>query len=267
MSADDRHNMPDSSAHTAPVQILMYHHVVPDRKLRTQRGLFCNARRFAQQMAYLARASVDVVSMDRVLEAMSGTAPLTRRSVVLTFDDGFQDFQDYAWPVIQAHGFPVTLYAIADKLGKTQDWGELPAYGDGRIMDANTLRVLADEGVDIGGHTATHPDLTRLSAAQLTREIPDAKKKLEDELGRAVRHFAYPYGDYNEAVRDCVCESGYMTAVTTVRGRANHARNNFEWPRIAVSTRDGRWRFPHKLFRRRYAHDRSGPESPSHDVT
>src|SRR5699024_2393221 len=102
---------------------------------------------------------------------------------VLTFDDGFQDFHDHAWPVLKSYDLPAMLYAISDRLGGKQDWGAPSPFADNNLMDAPTLRTLANDGLDVGGHTATHPQLSKLSPSEQTTEIRDAKLRLEDILG------------------------------------------------------------------------------------
>lgn len=238
---------PPASSRAAPLRILMYHHVARIPRPKCQRGVFCHVDRFGRQMAYLARSSLSVISMDRALEAINGQSPLTKPSIVLTFDDGFQDFHDFAWPILKSHGLPATVYAVSSRLGIQQDWPDIPLYGSGQLMDAATLRSLAEDGLDIGGHTATHPHLSQLASDQRTMEIRDSKKQLEDTLGREVCHFAYPYGDYDSATRDQVANAGFLSAVTTTKKRADRAVNAFEIPRVGISYRDGPLRYFRKV--------------------
>ena len=85
-------------------------------------------------------------------------------------------------------------------------------------MDAGQVREWLAAGHDIGSHTLTHPFLTRLSTAQAREEVTASRKKLEDLFSRPILHFCYPYGDWNEAVRDLVAAAGYKTACTTDAG-------------------------------------------------
>lgn len=225
----------------------MYHHVARFGRPTRQRRMYCHVDQFARQMAWLDRSPLDVISMDRALEAIEGRSPLTRPSVALTFDDGFQDFHDFAWPILRKYGFPATVFAVSDRLGVRADFLSFPQICSDWLMDAATLRRLADEGLDIGGHTATHPRLNELPAARRDAEIGDAKKRLEDVLGREIRHFAYPYGNYDADARDRVAAAGFASAVTIVDGRADRSVNPFEIPRVGISFRDGPIRYWHKL--------------------
>jgi len=232
---------------TAPIRILMYHHVARFPKPRQQRRLYCHVDQFARQMAYLARSSINVISMDRALDAITGRSPLPGPSIVLTFDDGFQNFHDFAWPILRTHDFPATIFPVTRLLGGRAEFLTHPPLCSDRLMDAATLRQLASEGVDIGGHTATHPSLTKLAHHKRDAEISDAKKELEDILGKQIRHFAYPRGHYDADACVRVAAAGFVSALTTADARADKAPNAFEIPRIGISARDGALRYYMKL--------------------
>ena len=99
-------------------------------------------------------------------------------------------------------------------------------------MDEAQIREWLAAGHEIGSHTLTHPFLTRISPQRAREEISASKKKLEDRFGRPVRHFCYPYGDWNPAVRDLVMAAGYETACTTEFGVNTGATPPFELKRI-----------------------------------
>lgn len=231
---------------SAPIRVLLYHHVGRFERPRRQFGLYCHADTFARQMAYLARSPLRVVSLNRAVAAIRGDAPLHEASVVLTFDDGFQDFADHAWPVLKKHAFPATVFAVSGRVGKRAEWLTGPSVGNDRLMTAATLRSLAADGLDVGAHTATHPRLSALAPAQRDVEIGDARHRLEDTLGRPVRHFAYPYGDYDADARERVAAAGFVSGLTCIRDRAERAANLYEIPREGISYKDGALRYAYK---------------------
>jgi peptidoglycan/xylan/chitin deacetylase (PgdA/CDA1 family) len=93
-------------------------------------------------------------------------------------------------------------------------------HGDAseRLMDIAQVRDWLAAGHDIGSHTTTHPKLTELTLEAAREEIVASKKRLEDMFGRPVRHFCYPGGKWNDALRELVAEAGYATACTTQFG-------------------------------------------------
>src|SRR5699024_8044627 len=157
---------------------------------------------------------------------------------MLTFGDGFQNFHDFAWPILRTPEFPATIFPVTLLLGCRAEFLTHQPLCTDRLMDAATLRQLASEGVDSGGHTDTHPSLTKFAQHQRDAEISDAKKELEDIIGKQIRHFAYPRGHYDADARVRVAAAGFASAFTTADARADKAPNAFEIPRIGISARD-----------------------------
>lgn len=154
---------------------------------------------FRNQITWLARSDVRVVSLDTLMRL-----PSDANAVALTFDDGFVNFGDVAAPLLSDHGMSSTLFVVSDFAGKTNRWAgrtdrgvpELPLLG----WDA--LGRLGEQGVEIGGHTRTHADVSRLTSQGLEDEIMGGAERIRTELGRAPAVFAYPFGAVSDpAVR------------------------------------------------------------------
>ena len=166
---------------------------------------------FADQIAALAASGLPVLAMDQFVKARAAST-LPPRSVVVTFDDGFQDFADVAWPILKAQAMPAMNYLPTHYLG---GWAEFdPDGGKRAIMTMQTARELANDGADIGCHTVTHPKLTHLATPELRHELDHSKDVLEQGLGRAVDHIAPPFGDVNERVNAEIGKR-FTTSVTT----------------------------------------------------
>jgi peptidoglycan/xylan/chitin deacetylase (PgdA/CDA1 family) len=102
------------------------------------------------------------------------------------------------------------------------------------LMDAGQIRQWLQAGHAIGSHTLSHARVTRLSVRDAREEIGASKKKLEDTFGVPVEHFCYPYGDWNDAVRDLVMEAGYRSACTTIFGVNTPSTPPFALRRLTV---------------------------------
>ncbi|EGJ09781.1 MULTISPECIES: polysaccharide deacetylase family protein [Rubrivivax] len=234
-----------------PLSVLMYHQFGHFARPKAHRAQFCDSARFGSQLAYLRRMGFDVMSLESARQALFEGAALPRRGVVLTVDDGYQNFADHAWPALQAQGMPATVFIVTSLVGRKSEW--LQGFAEQPpLMDAPTLRRLRREGVHFGSHSLTHPRLSRLAPEQMRAEIFDSKAALEDLLGEAVTDFCYPYGDYDERARDYVREAGYRTGLTCIRGKANGARSPFDIPRKAISWGDNLLGFAWKLH---FKHD------------
>ena len=193
---------------------LMYHAVETPPLRHSHRGLFVEPALLDSQLRELAAGGVALVSLTDW--SARGLAP--GRQATVTFDDAFLDLRDNALPVLRQLGISAVTYVVAGKIGGTNDWDAAAGARVCPLMDRADLLAWQAAGQEIGSHGMTHVHLTRMPPAQARAEIFDSKKKLEDLAGQAVRHFCYPYGDVNPAVRDLVGEAGYRTATTTERG-------------------------------------------------
>lgn len=154
-----------------------------------------------------------------VTQALSGA---TSPAVVITFDDGAQTDLITAAPVLQDAGFGASFYITTGFLGK-------PGY-----LTHSQVRELADQGFDIGCHSATHPYLSDLPKERLRSEILDPKLQLEQIIGRAVENFSCPGGRWNTRVAEITRESGYRSMATS-QTRANSAKTDpFCLGRVAI---------------------------------
>ena len=197
--------------------ILTYHKLGPRPQRVRLKGLYLSRRLFTQQLRELHAAGYTTGSLDD----FPPTAP-TRRSIVLTFDDGCENVFRHGLDALAAVGFRAVMFVVAERLGQLNDWDMAVGEQPERLMDVSQIREWFAAGHSIGSHTCTHPALTQVSRAQAQEEICSSKKRLEDLFGRPVRHFCYPYGDYNPSVVDLVAQAGYATACT-VRGGLNTA--------------------------------------------
>jgi peptidoglycan/xylan/chitin deacetylase (PgdA/CDA1 family) len=208
----------------AGVPILMYHYVRtnPDPRDEIGYGLSVTPELFAAHMGFLAERGYRVVPM-RALHEYVGAGKLPgEKWAVLTFDDGYRDAYAEAWPVLKRHGFGATIYMIAD-LVENQ-----------RYLTKEQLRELSQAGVEIGSHSASHPDLPSLNAARLRHELVDSREALQRIVGGPVVSFCYPSGRNNAAVREAVRAAGYASAVTVEPGIFKGHEDRFQVPRVRV---------------------------------
>ncbi|MBF0488573.1 MAG: polysaccharide deacetylase family protein [Nitrospirae bacterium] len=226
--------------------VLMYHNIGRPPKGARLPGLYVSPEAFHLQMRYLRVAGFTIVPLDGILDFISGQSHV-KRPVALTFDDGFQDFSDNAWPVLRALGFPVTVFVVAGRVGGENLWDCEYLNVRKKLLDWDAIVRFKDEGVSFAAHTMTHPSLTSLSGEALRGEIFGSKSALEERLGMGVDYFCYPYGDYNEETIDMVKAAGYKAAFTTRKGCVFKADNPYELKRISVKSTTGPLAFAYKL--------------------
>ena len=221
------------------VQILMYHRVgdFPGR-VKAHGALYCHLPRFRAQMKLFKLLGYQVISLDEAAAGLRGDAPLPPRPLVLTFDDAYVDFLENAAPVLKAHGYPATVYAVSGLIGKTSSWVAPEGLEPASLMNAAQLRAVQDLGFTIGSHTVTHPRLAQSDDTRILAEARDSKAALEDMLGKRVDHFCYPYGSHDIRAVEAAAAAGYVTGTTCVRAAATPEDDLLTLPRKAVSRGD-----------------------------
>jgi peptidoglycan/xylan/chitin deacetylase (PgdA/CDA1 family) len=217
------------------IQILMYHQVGDFPAMKAHRATYCDHRRFARQMAFLKLGGYHVLRMSDALKGLRGEAPIPPRAVVLTFDDAYENFYEYAFPVLQKHGFPATVYAISSMLGKNANWLAVDGHATPPLMTAARLRQLRSAGIDIGSHSVSHVRLAEQTTERIHEEVTRSKKELEDAIGERIDHFCYPYGSHDIRAVEAVAEAGYLSATTCERASATAADDPLTLPRKAVA--------------------------------
>lgn len=217
----------------------MYHQIGEFAPMRAHRANYCDHRRFAAQMGLIARFRWPVLDLDTVLACLRGARPLPRHALALTFDDGYEGFLEYALPVLQRYGFPATLYAISNWLGRRAEWfAKDPGRPIPRLLSGEQLRSLSEAGITIGAHTANHVKLAELDPSSRRLELAQSKAALEDIVGAPVHHLGYPFGSFDLDTIRAAAESGYRSATTCLRGRAGPADHALALPRKAISFGD-----------------------------
>jgi peptidoglycan/xylan/chitin deacetylase (PgdA/CDA1 family) len=235
--------------------ILIYHRVGGN----TASDIDLPAALFARQMEHV-RARYTPLALDAIVDGPGAAVPRDRDLVAVTFDDGFRDVYEHAYPVLQRLGIPATVY-LATHYVEAQQAFDFGGYaGDAARpmpMTWAQAREMAASGlISFGGHTHSHTDLTRLDEASAREEVVRCRGLIEDRLGRPARHFAYPWGVVNPTARRIVGES-FATAT-----RGGSAKNL-----LATMDRLALWRRPiqqgdgYALFRLKVASYLDGEEA------
>jgi peptidoglycan/xylan/chitin deacetylase (PgdA/CDA1 family) len=190
------------------VPILCYHNLGP----QTRGRLLMSASAFEEQMRYLKREGYHVITIKEFLEFSALRQQLPRKTVILTFDDGWRSFKEYAYPILKELEYPATLFIYTDFVGAriALSWAE--------------LKELAQEGFDIQAHSKTHDDMRRKSTEsdeeyrrRMQLELVQPLALFQQRIGQLPRILAYPYGSHDEDVVKRVREAGYVAALDVRR--------------------------------------------------
>jgi peptidoglycan/xylan/chitin deacetylase (PgdA/CDA1 family) len=166
---------------------------------------------FAKHVRFLTSGRVRVVSL---AELEHRSAPLD--AVAITFDDGLANFAQHAWPLLREHGLPVTLFVVTRRAGQDNAWGDVrhPGVPDFPLLGWDALAKLAEEGVELGGHSRTHPHLESLPDGELEAEIAGCALDIAERTGRRPTSFCYPFGTFDGRAVACAARS-YLRSCTT----------------------------------------------------
>jgi peptidoglycan/xylan/chitin deacetylase (PgdA/CDA1 family) len=166
---------------------------------------------FDRHLSWLAEGGVRVTSLDGLM-----TMPEDQDGVAITFDDGFQNFFEIAWPRLRAFGWGATLFVVTGHVGRANDWGGRAQAGIPRLPLLGWDRIgrLVEDGVHLGAHTRTHPDLTQLMPAAVAEEMAQSADDILRLTGVSPQAFAYPYGRVNSSVA-ALAATRFRWGVTT----------------------------------------------------
>ena len=203
------------------IPILMYH------EIRDQYdNMMCiSQKEFSRQMSLLKRQNYKTISLARLKKGVENNEETNEKLVVITFDDGHEGVYSNAYPILRDNGFIATLYVVPSwidgkemftrRIGSTGK--EIPLEEQySAFMSWENLKELSNHGYDIGSHTFSHQLLVNLENEALKQELDLADKAIKDNLGLDVKHFCYPYGSFNEQIRELVIDR-YDTAVSTIQ--------------------------------------------------
>ncbi len=223
--------------------VLMYHRVnsIPFKKLGpVSRELTVPIAAFEDQMLYLKSHGYKSVSLAALALMLEGKAPLDRKSVLITFDDGYEDNLLDAAPLLRKQEFGATVFAMSDHLGKgTADlWPLGDPDGNGKLMSGKQIAEWTRAGFELGSHTRSHPVLVQLDDAALWEELNGSREALEAISGLPVSALAYPGGEFDLRVEKMALKAGYRLCFTTKSGRSGVGSSLTSIRRVEVSASD-----------------------------
>lgn len=217
------------------IPVLMYHRVGPTlNAFEARYGIRPEA--FAAHMRALARKGYQAVPIQGLVEWLEGGPPLPNGAFVLTFDDGFRGVREHALPVLEALGWPFTVFLVSDLIGGEDVWtrGENPSGATYPLLDETEIRDMQRRGVSFHSHTRGHADLPTLDDAALAEQLAGSRQALAGLLGHDVPYLAYPFGRLDERVEAATRAAGYRAAFSTQSGFNRRDVNRFRIRRIDV---------------------------------
>jgi peptidoglycan/xylan/chitin deacetylase (PgdA/CDA1 family) len=159
---------------------------------------------FRRGMAKLHKMGYRTLSLLETVDCLCARKPFPDQSFVITFDDGYQSVYEQAFPALQQYDMSATVFLTVGEKEVTNPAYRLPSLNGRSMLSWTEIQEMKRWGIELGAHTLTHPDLTRLPRERMEAEICDSKKLIENTLSTPVSCFAYPYGRYNDHIQEVV---------------------------------------------------------------
>ena len=206
--------------------IFVYHRFGDDRYPSTNVSL----ETFEAHLKILQRENVEVLPLGEVVKRLRQRSPLPPACVVLTVDDGYQSFLTGAMPLLRRFGYSATLFVSSEAVGR-------PGF-----LSWQELHALAQEGIEIGNHSASHMHMVDKKVGETTAQwrarvkddVTAAQAAFAKDLGQEVRLFSYPYGEYCPELVELVAELGFLGAAGQQSGVVSSADQLYDLPRFPM---------------------------------
>ncbi len=182
------------------VPVLMYHSI----SYQKDNPVRIPIKKFEEQLKYLKDNGYYTITLTDLYDYFMTDTPIPKKSVVLTFDDGYVDNYTAMLPALRKYNFKATIFVITSAIDKNVNY-----------LTSKQLIEMEKYGVDIESHTVNHENLKDMPKDKQLATLIKSKKDLEKLLNKQVNYFAYPYGGYSKTSIEAVREAGYKMAITT----------------------------------------------------
>jgi peptidoglycan/xylan/chitin deacetylase (PgdA/CDA1 family) len=217
---------PDGVIRDAKVPILMYHYISepPVGADEIRKNLTISPGVFEAHLQYLLNNGYRTISLHQLTLHLTRGEPLPEKPIILTFDDGYRDNYENAFPLLKQYGFTGTFFLLTNFVDE----------GRTAYLTWDQVKELAAAGNEIGAHSRDHPDLRGRDSDFLVWQILGSKEAIQNGAGITPRFFSYPSGKYDENVIAILASAHYWGAVTVKQGVHQSSDAPFELQRIRI---------------------------------
>ena len=193
-------------------------------------------KKFNEQMKYLKDNGYYTISLTNLYGYLMNNTPIPKKSVVLTFDDGYENNYTDMFPVLKKYNFRATIFVITGNVDKYR-----------KFLKSKQLLEMDKNGVDIESHTLNHDNLALIFKDKQLKTVIQSKKYLEKLLNKQITFFAYPYGGYNKSAIASLKQTGYKMAFTTKDGWSSRQNGILSLHRVWIGPFDSPKVFKNKI--------------------
>ncbi len=229
------------------VPVLLYHKIdLPTADVKI-RGAFTYPRKFEKQISYLKKKGFEFYTAGELIDFYLERGEFPKKSVVVTFDDGWKDNYTNAFSILKKYGAKATIFLVPSCVGKTTD--KVTAEGEAKrehLAESDILEMSKSGVFEFASHSFNHKLFHQISEKEIEFEVTESKKFIENLTQKECATFAYPAGFFTDFAKEAIKRAGYKAAFTTIYGAENKT-DVFELNRIEILRRDG---FPFRFGRK-----------------
>lgn len=229
------------------IPVIMYHRVINNPENEGVYGTYIYEDMFKKHLQYLKNKNYTVITfkdLDKI--GWRNRFEKDRKYIILTFDDGYKDNYDLAFPILKEFNFKATIFLMGSL---TYNEWDVKAGGERKfsLMSVEMIKEMQDYGIEFGAHTFNHPKINTLFNEEIEHQIVDVKKPLEEKIGKEIITFAYPYGILNDYAKKMARKAGYTFALATDSGSVCLSDDLYQIRRIAIFPNTNLFSFKRKV--------------------
>ena len=229
------------------IPVIMYHRVINNPENEGVYGTYIYEDMFKKHLQYLKDKNYTVITfkdLDKI--GWRNRFEKGKKYIILTFDDGYKDNYELAFPILKEFGFKATIFLMGSL---TYNEWDVKAGGERKfsLMSVEMIKEMQDYGIEFGAHTFNHPKINTLSNEEIAHQIVDVRKPLEEKIGKEIITFAYPYGILNDYAKEMAKKADYTFALATDSGSVCLSDDLYQIRRIAIFPNTNLFSFKRKV--------------------
>jgi peptidoglycan/xylan/chitin deacetylase (PgdA/CDA1 family) len=200
------------------VPALLYHKIdLPTADVKI-RGAFTAPQKFERQVAHLKRNGYEFYTASELIKFYRANGEFPPRAIAITFDDGWKDNYQYAFPVLKKYGAKATIFLVTSCLGQMTDRVTADGEGPREHLSEKDVLEMSKGGIEFNSHSVNHSLFHQISEEDIRFEVNESKKIVENLTQKECSVFAYPAGFFTDFAKRAIKEAGYEGAFSTIYG-------------------------------------------------
>jgi peptidoglycan/xylan/chitin deacetylase (PgdA/CDA1 family) len=208
-------------------------------------GIYVTEEVFEEQLQHLKKNNFKTITFIDVSKALKGDKTLSKKNIILTFDDGYEDNYSSAFPLLKKYNSTAVIFLVTGQ--DSNVWDSTKNEPGAKLLNKEQIKKMFDCGIEFGAHTLNHTNLTEVSKNQLLKEIYNSKIYICKELQIPVISFAYPYGECNKMAKEAVKQLGFEFGVATDSGPLNFLKDLYQIRRQIIFSHTSLFQFRKKI--------------------